>query len=60
MIYFCAGIYSIYTGKPDPSDKEFMLNLAEHEILYAHKYKQYQVIKYFQDQISLECYFSCS
>ena len=36
-----------------------MLNLAELEILNAHKYEN--IKKYFfQAQLSLECYFSCS
>ena len=35
----------------------FMLNLVEHEILYAHKYKNIKKFSFFQAQISGECYF---
>ena len=38
----------------------FMLNSAEHEILNARKYKNIKKFSFFQAQISLECYFSCS
>ena len=37
--------------------KNFMLNVAEHEILNAHKYKNIQKFSSFQAQIGLECYF---
>ena len=37
--------------------KKFMCNLAEHEILNAHKYKSIKNFSIFQAQISLECYF---
>ena len=38
----------------------FMLNSAEHEILNVHKYKNIKKVSFYQAQISLECYFSCS
>ena len=38
----------------------FMLNSAEHEILDAHKSNNIKKFGFFQAQISLECYFSCS
>ena len=38
----------------------FMLNSAEHEILNAYKYKTIKKFSFFQAQITLECYFSCS
>ena len=37
-----------------------MLNSIEHEILNAHKCKNIEKFSFFQAQISLECYFSCS
>ena len=37
-----------------------MLNSVEHEILNAYKYKNFKKFCFFQAQISLECYFSCS
>ena len=37
-----------------------MLNPAEHEHLNANKYKIFRNSVFFQAQISLECYFSCS
>ena len=37
-----------------------MLNSADHEILNAYKYKNIKKFSFFQAQISLECYFSCS
>ena len=36
-----------------------MLNLAEHEILNAHKHEYIKNFSIFQAQKSLECYFSC-
>ena len=38
----------------------FMLISADHEILNACKYKNIQKFSFFQTQISLVCYFSCS
>ena len=38
----------------------FVLNSIEHEILNAHKYKNINKFGFFQDHISLECYFSRS
>ena len=40
--------------------KMFMLRLAEHEILNAHKYKNIKKFSIFQAEVSAECYFSCS
>ena len=37
--------------------KKFMLNTAEHEILNAHQYKNIEKCRFFQAQISLECFF---
>ena len=37
-----------------------MLNSVEHEILYAHKYKNIKKFGLFKAQLSLECYFSRS
>ena len=37
-----------------------MLNLAEHEVLNAHSYKNTKTLSIYQAQISLEGYFSCS
>ena len=38
----------------------FVLNSVEHEILYAHKYKNIKKFGLFKAQLSLECYFSRS
>ena len=38
----------------------FMLNSVEHEILNAHKYINIKKFSFFEAQMSLECYFSCS
>ena len=38
----------------------FMLDSVGHEILKAHKYKNIKKFRFFQTQISRECYFSCS
>ena len=46
--------------RPRVYKKVFMLNSAEHEILYAHKYKNINKFSFFQAQISLEHYFSSS
>ena len=35
----------------------FVLNSVEHEILYAHKYKNIKKFGLFTAQLSLECYF---
>ena len=40
--------------------KIFMLNSAEQEILNALTYKNIEKCSFFQAQISLESYFSCS
>ena len=36
-----------------------MLNSAAHEISYAHKYENINILSYFQAMISIKCYFSC-
>ena len=38
----------------------FVLNSVEHEISYAHKYKNIKKFGLFKAQLSLECYFSRS
>ena len=38
----------------------FMLTSPQHEIVNAHNYKNIKKLSFFQAQISLECYFSCS
>ena len=38
----------------------YLLNSVEHEILNAHKYKNIKKFGLFNDQLSLECYFSRS
>ena len=38
----------------------FMLNSVEYEILNAYKYKNFKKLSFFQAQISVEGYFSCS
>ena len=47
----------IYGPGPEVEKLFFMLNLAEHEILDAHKCKNNNKIRFFQAQISLNCYF---
>ena len=38
----------------------FMLSSAEHEILSAQNLKYIKKFSFFEAQINLECYFSCS
>ena len=48
---------------PGPEAKNFchaQLSSAEHEILNAHKSKNYKKFSVFQAHVSLERYFSCS
>ena len=51
---------SIRANWPQGYKNIFMLNSAEHEISNACNYKTIKKFSYFQAQISLECYFSCS
>ena len=61
----CYGVAKVGTGYGTPGPKvikQFRINSADHEILNAHKYKKIsrKFWGFFQAQLSLECYFSCS
>ena len=59
--YHCPNAVSTVTKARARGYKTFfLLNSAEHEILNALKYKNVKKVSIFQDQINLECYFSCS
>ena len=54
----CLSIFDVLYIIQAPSYKTFsMLNLAEHEISDAQKYKNIKKFSFYQVQISLECFF---
>ena len=44
-------------SRPDVIKLFLILNIAEHEILNAHKFKNLKKFSIFQEHISLECFF---
>ena len=55
---FCANLRNGTKSWPQGYKTFFMLNLVEHEILNAHKFKNIKEFGLFNAQLSLECYFS--